>query len=273
MASYKTALVTGASSGIGAAFARALAARGSDLVLVARSTERLEALAAELRAGHGRRVEVVARDLAEPGAAAALARTVAERGLTIDLLVNNAGFGSVAAFAVEDPAQAQRMIALNCAALVDLAHAFVPAMLQRGHGGLINVASMAGFQPTPFMSLYGATKAFVLSYSEGLAVECGEKNVRVLALCPGPVDTAFFVAAGDPALREMIPSTMMMQADEVVAAALRGLDRGVPVVVPGALNRIVARIPRLLPRAWVAKASAATLREAAKRRQQRLSGR
>ncbi|NGY05641.1 SDR family NAD(P)-dependent oxidoreductase [Solimonas terrae] len=263
---YGTALITGASSGIGAAFAQALAAQGSELLLVARSGDKLEALAAQLRAQHGRRVDVVVADLGLPGAAAALAATAAQRGLSIDLLVNNAGFGSAAAFVDEDPAHAQRMIALNCAALVDLAHAFVPAMLARGHGGLINVASMAAFQPAPYMSLYGATKAFVLSYSEGLWAECRARNVHVLALCPGPVDTGFFAAAGDAALRDAIPSTMMMQADAVVAAALRALSRGDSVVVPGALNKLAAQFPRLLPRSWVARMAARVMLEPQRRR-------
>lgn len=263
---YKTALVTGASSGIGAAFAQALAAQGTDLILVARSADKLEALATQLRAAHARKVDVIVADLGLPGAAATLAAAVAQRGLQVDLLINNAGFGSATAFVSEDPAHAQRMIALNCAALVDLAHAFVPAMLERKCGGLINVASMAAFQPSPYMALYGATKAFVLSYSEGLWAECRDQHVNVLALCPGPVDTGFFAAAGDAALRDEVPASMMMQADVVVAQALQALARGDAVVIPGALNKIVAQVPRLLPRSWVARMAARVMLEPQRRR-------
>ncbi|HET8882383.1 MAG TPA: SDR family oxidoreductase [Solimonas sp.] len=267
--SWRVALVTGASSGIGAAFAQALAAQGSELILVARSADRLEALAAQLRAQHGRRVEVIVADLGAPRAAATLAETVAARGLVVDLLINNAGFGSASAFVDEDPAHAQRMIALNCAALVDLTHAFVPAMLANGRGGVINVASLAAFQPAPYMSLYGATKAFVLSYSEGLWAECRARGVRVLALCPGPVDTGFFAAAGDAALRDAIPGTMMMQADTVAASALRALARGDSVAIPGALNKLAAQFPRLLPRSWVTRMAARVMLEPQRRKQQR----
>lgn len=265
---YKSALVTGASSGIGAAFAQALAAAGSDLILTARSSEKLEALAAQLRAQHGRKVDVIVADLAMADAAAQLAAEIAARGLSVDLLINNAGFGSAAAFASEDPARAQRMIALNCAALVDLAHAFVPGMLTRGHGGLINVASMAAFQPSPYMSLYGASKAFVLSYSEGLWAECRDHGVKVLALCPGPVDTGFFAAAGDAGLREAIPASMMMQPDAVVVQALRALARGNAVVVPGGLNKLAAVFPRLLPRSWVTRLAARVMLEPQRRQKQ-----
>src|SRR3546814_10844750 len=145
---YQHALITGASSGIVASFALALAAQGTDLILVARSADKREALAPLLRSRHARRVDVLVADLGLPGAAARVAAEVGSRGLQVDLLINNAGFGSATAFACEDPAHAQRMIALNCAALVDLTHAFVPAMLACQHGGLINVASMAAFQPS-----------------------------------------------------------------------------------------------------------------------------
>lgn len=265
---YKCALVTGASSGIGAAFAQALAAAGTDLILVARSAGKLEALAAQLRTQHARQVDVLVADLGQPGAAATLAAAVAARGLQVDLLINNAGFGSAAWFANEDPAHAQRMIALNCAALVDLAHAFVPAMLAQGHGGLINVASMAAFQPAPYMSLYGATKAFVLSYSEGLWAECRGRGVKVLALCPGPVDTGFFAAAGDAGLRDAIPAGMMMQPEAVVAQALRALARGDAVAVPGGLNKLAALFPRLLPRSWVTRLAARVMLEPQRRQKQ-----
>lgn len=263
MTTYRTALVTGASSGIGASFAEALAAAGSDLILVARSTDKLEALAAQLRERHGNRVEVVTADLALPNAAMKLAAAVAERGMTVDLLINNAGFGGVGPFAAAGLARHQQMVALNCAAVVELTHVFLPAMLDARHGGVINVASMAGFQATPFMSLYGATKAFVLSFSEGLWAECRRRGVKVLALCPGPVETGFFAATGDAQLRKSIPNGLVMQADEVVRQSLRALESGRSVLVPGVIGKFVSQMPRLMPRSWMALATARAMKQAA----------
>ncbi|HEY0974491.1 MAG TPA: SDR family oxidoreductase [Solimonas sp.] len=253
---YRSALITGASSGIGAAFADALAAAGTDLILVARSTDKLEALAAQLRERHGRRVDVLTADLSRPSAGIELAAAVAERGLSVDLLVNNAGFGEAGPFAKASLARVQQMLALNCAAVVDLSHAFLPAMQAAGHGAIINIASLAGFQPTPFMSLYGATKAFVLAFSEGLWAECRKRNVRILAVCPGPVDTPFFEATGDANLRKAVPPMAMMRAEDVVAQSLRALARGQAVLVPGPISKFVAQMPRLLPRRWLTLATA-----------------
>lgn len=255
----QTALITGASSGIGEAFARALARPGDSLILVARSKDKLEALAAKLRASHGVAVEVIAVDLSEAGCGAKLATEIARRGLRVDLLVNNAGFGAAGAFAKQAPERDAEMIRLNVAAVVELAHAFLPAMLERGRGGILNVASVAGFQPTPHMAIYGATKAFVLSFSESLWAETRGRGVKVTALCPGPVDTPFFEATGNPELRKAVPKGMMMDADRVVAQALAALEAGRPVVVPGAANKLVTWAPRLLPRRWMTLASAAVM--------------
>ncbi len=251
-----TALITGASSGIGATFAEALAERGHDLILVARSKDKLDALAAKLHADSGRQVTVITADLGLPGSGAALATKVASLKLDVDLLVNNAGFGSAGAFARQQAARDAEMIALNCAAVVDIAHAFLPAMLERGRGGIINVASLGGFQPLPFMAVYGASKAFVLSFTEGLWAELRGSGVQVTALCPGPVDTPFFEATGSEGLRNSVPKPFMMQVRPVVDAALAGLEAGRPVVVPGASSKLLSLFPRLLPRSFMARVSA-----------------
>lgn len=251
-----TALITGASSGIGATFAEVLAERGHDLILVARSGDKLEELAATLRGDTGRQVTVITADLGQPNSGSALAKKVASLKLSVDLLVNNAGFGAAGTFARQAPQRNAQMVALNCAAVVDLAHAFLPAMLAQGSGGIVNVASVAGFQPTPYMCVYGASKAFVLSFTEGLWAELRGSGVRVTALCPGPVDTPFFEATGTPGLRKSVPKPFMMQARPVVEAALAALDAGHPVVVPGASNKLVTLLPRLLSRSFMAKMSA-----------------
>jgi uncharacterized protein len=245
-----TALVTGASSGIGERFARSLADRGAHLVLAARSADRLEALAAELRAAHpGRRVEVRPTDLSRPGAPADLAA-----GLEVDLLVNNAGFATRAPVAEEDPARVAEEVALNCAATVALTTLLLPGLLARRRGGVVNVASTAAFQPLPGMAVYAATKAFVLSFTEALWAETRGTGVDVLALCPGPTETPFFEVAspGRPFL-----TRGRQTVDEVVDAALAALERGHgPTVVPGLRNRVLAQGYRFTPRAVMARVSA-----------------
>ena len=250
-----TALITGASTGIGAVFAEVLAERGHDLILVARSQDKLEALAQRLRA-KGTQVTVIAADLGLPDSAAALAAKVSALRLSVDLLINNAGFGSAGAFVKQEALRDAQMIALNCTTVVDLVHAFLPAMRERGAGGVLNVASVAGFQPTPYMAVYGATKAFVLSFTESLWAELRGSGVRVTALCPGPVDTPFFEATGTPSLRKTVPGPLMMQPRPVVEAALAALEAGQPVVVPGAANKALTQLPRLLSRSFMAKMSA-----------------
>jgi len=238
-----TALVTGASSGIGAAFARALAARRYDLVLVARREPELSAIATELRAT-GVRVEVCVQDLLAPGAV----ESVVAAAPTIDLLVNNAGFGDYGPFADSDPGKQLRMVQLNVTVLVELTQRYLPSLLERGAGGIINVSSIAGFVPLPYMATYGATKAFVLSFSEALWAEVKDRGVTVLALCPGPTRTDFFATAGfdtnDPgdAGRAATP-------EEVVATALEAYDAGrASAIAGGAVNHIVCNVPRFFPR-------------------------
>lgn len=260
MDGLRTALITGASSGIGEAYAKALAARGLDLILVARSEDKLRSLARQLAEVYSRRVEVIAADLTHDGSGARLADSARALGMPVDLLVNNAGFGTVGAFVKQDAARERNEVLLNCAAVTDLCHAFVPGMVERGAGGVINVASMAAFQPLPYMTVYAATKAFVLSFSEALRVEVRGKGVNVLAVCPGPVDTPFFEATGNANLRKTVPKGTMITADDVVRASCEAFRAGKGVVIPGFTNKLLAVGSKLLPRALVAAASARMLK-------------
>jgi hypothetical protein len=260
MEGLKTALITGASSGIGEAFARTLAAKGMDLVLVARSEDKLRALARQLNELYSRRVEVVAADLAAPGSAAKVHAAAEALGMKVDLLVNNAGFGTVGAFLRQDAERERQEVMLNAAAVVDLAHAFVPAMVEHGRGGVINIASMAAFQPLPYMSVYAATKAFVLSFSQGLRGEVRGKGLKVLAVCPGPVDTPFFEATGNAKLRGTVPKASMVTVDDVVRAALRAFKAGRSVVVPGVAFKLAAAGSKLVPRDLLAAMTAMVMK-------------
>lgn len=237
------ALVTGASAGIGEQFARALAARGDDVVLVARSEQVLHALSSELRARHGVRVEVVVCDLAVEHAARSVRQRTDALGLHIDLLVNNAGFATAGRFEQLDPETDHRQAMLNVVAVVDLTHQYLPGMLDREHGAVINVASIGGFQPAPYLAVYSASKAFVLTVSQALWGEYRSRGLRVLALCPGPVDTGFFdVVGSEAAIGQRVP------VEQVVRHALHALDTGRSHAVPGWRNRLLTQIPRLLPR-------------------------
>lgn len=257
----QTALVTGASSGLGDAFARALAARGAHLVLVARSAGKLEALAAELSARHGIRATAIPADLARPGAGEELGREVARRGLAVDVLVNDAGFATHGAFETLAPGRDRDEVQVNVAAVVELAHAFLPGMLARGRGALVNVASTAAFQPVPYMAVYGATKAFVLSFSEALWAETRGRGVSVLALCPGKTETAFFEVAGASAQEALAGFGPPPERPEVVVArALRALARNRSHLISGARNYLLAQSPRFTPRAMVARLTASFFR-------------
>jgi short-subunit dehydrogenase len=243
--SSRRALVTGASSGIGAVFAEQLAAAGADLVLVARRAEALDEVAARLADRHGVDVVTIPADLAQAGAARRLAGEVAARGLQIDVLVNNAGFATHGAFVEADAPRMGQEIALNVGCVVELTHELVPGMVERGYGAVVNVASTAAFQPVPFMAVYGATKSFVLAFSEALWGELSDKGVAVLALCPGATETEFFEVAGEAA------SVGTRQTPEqVVATALRALHRNTPPpsVVSGRANALAALLPRLVTR-------------------------
>ena len=242
--SRNTALITGSSGGIGAEFAGQLAARGVNLVLVARRAEKLAELRETLLARHPDIVvDVVAADLAAPGSGAELATKVDELGRRIDILVNNAGVGLHAKFTTQDADANAAQIQLNCGTLVDLTARFLPSMTEAGHGVVINVASTAGFQPTPGMAVYGATKAFVLSFTEALWQECKGTGVRVLALCPGATETEFFARTGEEFLTDG-----RQTPKQVVDTALAALDKSTPTVVSGWRNAFLADGYRFAPR-------------------------
>lgn len=252
-----TTLITGASSGIGEAFARKLAERGHNLLLVARSEDKLIALCNEL--GRSKRIhaQYVAMDLAEPDAAARLFEETQQRGLEIDLLVNNAGFGSLGDFAKLDLARELDMVDLNVRALVDLTNRFLLPMRERKSGAVINVASTAGFQPVPFMATYAATKAFVLSFSEALWEENRPYGIGVMALCPGVTDTNFFAAAH----MQKPPGRVAQTPDQVVDTALRGLKRGKAHIISGWTNFFMIESERLVPRSLSARVAGTVLRK------------
>lgn len=243
-------LITGASAGLGEGFARALAAKKKNLLLVARREERLAALATELRQG-GVAVEVIAADLAAPDGAEKLMTEAGKRGLTVDALINNAGFGARGAFAELDLARQREMIMLNCTALMELCHRVLPGMIERKSGGILNVASTASFQPGPWMAVYYATKAFVLSFSEALHEEVKPHGIRVAALCPGATRTEFADVAGmaDSELFQRFAAPM----EGVVRDGLAALDNNQAVKVSGVLNLMMAESIRLAPRAFARK--------------------
>lgn len=246
----KVALVTGASAGLGVEFARQLAKRGHSLVLAARRKDRLHALAREL--GNARPVAI---DLSAPGAAAKLIDDLAAHGESVDLLINNAGFGLIGQFA-ELPGQREReMVDLNAGVLTDLCRAVVPAMIERRSGGIINVASTAAFQPGPKMAVYFATKAFVLSLSEALHEELKPHGIKVSCLCPGPTRTEFGEVAGFGG--NGLFDRVAMDAGRVVAAGLAGFDHNKAVVIPGLINRMGALSGRFAPRSVVRKIAGA----------------
>ena len=246
----QTTIVTGASSGLGAEFARQLASRGSDLVLVARRADRLEALAQELTLAHHVNATVIARDLGRPDAGRTLRAELEGRGIRATSLVNNAGFGTHDEFGDEDPERLQSMIALNISSLVDLSHAYFDS-LKAGNGVLINVASLLGLQPTPYLSVYGATKAFVLSFTASLWEEARGSELGVLAVCPGAMQTEFFDAAGSQSADY---GTARATPQHVVRMALATLDRrfAPPSVVTN--GRPLAIATKFLPRRMVVQA-------------------
>jgi hypothetical protein len=240
------ALVTGASSGIGVAFARALRARGERVVLVARRADRLEALAREL--GGEPHALAWPADLGGAGAAEGLRAGLEARGLAVDALVNCAGLGHTAPFEAQREETIRAMLDVNVRAVVELTRAFLPGMRARGRGRIVNVASNAAFQPVPYLAVYAATKAFVLSFTEGLADELRGTGVRVQALCPGITATEFLDVAGTH--HGLLVTRMpMLSAEDVVQASLRGLDRGKVRVVAGWSNRLLGFVvQRLAPR-------------------------
>lgn len=251
------ALITGASSGIGACFARELGRRRRNLVLVARREEKLKELAAELAARHEIRVEEIPADLALPGAAPQLAEALNERNCLVDLLINNAGFGARGEFWKLSPQRQSAMVSLNVNTLVELTYLLLPDMLERRHGAIINVSSTTSFQPVPYTTTYAATKAFVTSFSMGIAEELKPYGIPVVTLCPGGTQTNFFVA-GEYGVRNLPGG--MQAPEEVVAAALDALERGGGLVVPRLINKLSIMVQRLMPREIVARLAAKIFR-------------
>jgi short-subunit dehydrogenase len=245
----RTAVVTGASSGIGEQFARELARHGHQVTLVARSAEKLQKLADDLTTA-GTRADVLAADLSDRAARAGLLERITALGLTPDILINNAGLSTLGPVAKADPAAEMNMIEVDVVAVADLCTRFLPGMIDRKRGAVLNVASTAAFQPLPGQAGYGAGKAFVLSYTQSLAGELRHTGVTATVLCPGPVDTSFGATAGfsqadaDAAL----PSFMWEPAEAVARCGIDALDRGRMVAIPGVANRVAARFAWLAPR-------------------------
>ncbi len=248
-----TALITGASGGLGEEMARQLAPRGIHLLLVARREDKLQALAAELAEKHGIQTGVMALDLADPGAAAELEREAEFRRIDIDFLINNAGYGLYGEFAHSDRTEQLDMLQLNIVTLTELTHRFLPGMLSRGRGRIMNVASTAAFLPGPLMATYYASKAFVLSFSEGLAEELRGSGVAVTALCPGPVETGFQDRAslGESVMLSGPSRFSVLSAQDVARQGLEAMMRGDAVCIPGGVNRAQLLMTKLMPRKYL----------------------
>jgi hypothetical protein len=254
------ALVTGASSGIGDQLARQLAARGHDLVLVARDQGRLEALAKELEHGHSANAEVLPADLTDPEQLRVVEARCGDAASPIDVIVNNAGFGTFGLFHTLDIEAETREINLNVVALVRLTHAAAQAMVARGRGGILNVSSLAGFQPGPMNAVYGATKAFVTSFSEAVHEELKGTGVSITVLCPGFTRTGFQAAADVPA--GDVPGFMWQEAAEVASAGLDALEKNRAVAIPGPVNKVLGTFSSITPHAITRRIGAAVIKRA-----------
>jgi uncharacterized protein len=252
-----TALVTGASSGLGEEFARELARRHANLVLTARSREKLEQLAADLARVNGVTVQVIVQDLAEADGAAQLCQELKTRGISVDHLINNAGFGTAGRFESMDVEREARMVRVNCESVVVLSRGLLRGMLDRKRGGILNVASTAGHQPTPFMTTYGASKAFVLSFTLALAEELRGSGVHALVLCPGPVPTGFQAAASIPS--GAVLSFAKLDAHTVVERALDAYAARAVIKTPGLVNSMQTLASKVLPRALLVRAARLTM--------------
>jgi len=248
--SQGTALTTGASSGIGAEFARQLAAEGMDQVLVARRADRLAALADELTKKYSVRCHTIATDLSHAEAPQQVFAGTESKGLKIDWLVNNAGFGTNGRFETLPLDRELEEIQLNVGALVALARLYLPGMIERGHGQIVNLGSVGSWVPTPYMATYSATKAFILSFSDAIAAEVAGKGVGVLALCPGATKTEFQEVAG---VSESVPEFTYMSAQVVVRQAIAAAKSGKRTLVPGWMNKVMIGSTRLTPRSVLAK--------------------
>lgn len=253
----KATLITGASSGIGEAFARRLAAENHNLVLVARNEKKLISLCDQLMLEHEIMAHYVAIDLNDYQADLRLFKETVNHGMEVEWLINNAGFGSMGDFAELEIENELEMIGLNIMALVALTHRYLQLMRERKSGTIINVASTAGFQPIPFMATYAATKAFVTSFTEAVAEENRPFGIRVMALCPGATETNFFAASD---IKDPVKIKGMQKPEEVVEAALNGLEKGKQKVVSGWINSLVAHAATLAPNSLVTRSIANTLR-------------
>lgn len=251
----KTALVTGASSGIGKAFAQLLAAKGYAVVLTARRSDRLDALASELSARYGVASHAIVADLATPDACQRIAAELTARGLRIDVLVNNAGYGVPGSFATVSWNDHQRFMHVMVTAVLDLTYRLLPGMIERGFGRIINIASVAGMVPAPAgHTLYGASKAFVIRFSEALAAENASKGVNVTAVCPGFTMSEFHDVTGTRDKMNRVPAMLWLQADDVAREGYEAVMKGRPVVVNGGIYRFLVWLNGALPRrisSWV----------------------
>ncbi len=254
------ALITGASSGIGEEFARQLAAQGWSLILVARSQDRLEKVRSELMSTHmGIDVVAIPLDLTTPGAPADLFQRTQAANLDVEILLNNAGFGAFGEFASLDLNRARQMIDLNIVALVELAHLYMQPMIQRRRGGIVNIASVAGYAPLPYSTLYAATKAFVKSFSQAMYEEARQHGVHFMVVNPGSTESNFFKVAGKSPFSD--PSRMQTSA-EVVRESLRAFDRKKSSIVTGTSNRLLIVVLTLLPRRWITATVGRVMRRA-----------
>ncbi len=251
----KTVLITGASSGIGEAFAWELASRGNDLLLVARSKDKLDVLAEKLASTYGIEALVISADLSEENGAQRIYAEIQQMGKHVDMIVNNAGFGLSGEFLNHSAEAYRRQIALNVMTVMEMTHLFLPKMIEKGDGAVINIASLLSFFPFPYCSVYSATKAFVLSFTEALWEEYRNQGIRVLAVCPGPTDTDFFKTARE------VETSSKRTPKQVVHTALQALEKGRSFVIDGQQNYMMALLARILPRKTVVKLFGSALRK------------
>lgn len=246
-------LVTGASGGIGEQFARQFAAKRRNLILVARSQDKLEALAKELSERHGINAQVLPKDLSKLEAADEIYEACKGSNWQVDVLINNAGFGMFGPLAQQNPDKLEQMMMINMVSLTKLTRLFLPTMIEKRSGGVINVASTAAFQPIPTLGTYAATKAYVLSLSEALHEEVASKGVKVMALCPGPTETGFFDRATAASGIKGQIKISLQPADEVVALAISRFEKGERVTIPGLINKVGAYSASFAPKSLVLK--------------------
>lgn len=255
----KTALITGASTGIGKVFAERLAEQGMNLVLAARSGDKLKALADELSRKHSIHIDVIPVDLSKEKAYLKITDVLEEKNLEIDTLINNAGFALSGEFSEMDHDEVHEQTMLNVTTVVDLTKAILPGMKKRGTGTIINLASTVAFQPVPYMAIYGATKAFVLSFTEALWEENRGNGIRILALCPGATGTNFFDRAGDVSFGKI------RTPEQVVETAMEALEKGKSYVIDGKQNRLAAMLPRFTTRTYITKFVSGIMKKKAER--------